>query len=126
MKTREAVGNKLDELRGGGYFATTTDLWSSSTSEALFVTLCISSITTGSYAVKACKPCLCQSNILARTLIKLRISICSYVCLSLTSVILCTIYMYKSQYRQSTLPNIYTYARCPSTPKDQCGRTSTG
>ena len=32
-KTREAVSNELDEVRSGGYFAATTDLWSSSTSE---------------------------------------------------------------------------------------------
>ena len=33
-KTREAVSNKLEQVNGGGgYFAVTTDLWSSTTSE---------------------------------------------------------------------------------------------
>ena len=32
-ETQETVSNKLEEVRGGGYFAVTTDLWSSTTSE---------------------------------------------------------------------------------------------
>ena len=32
-KTRETVSNELEELKGGGYFVATTDLWSSTTSE---------------------------------------------------------------------------------------------
>ena len=32
-KTQETVSNELEEVRGGGYFAATTDLWSSTTSE---------------------------------------------------------------------------------------------
>ena len=32
-KTQETVSNELEEVKGGGYFAATTDLWSSTTSE---------------------------------------------------------------------------------------------
>ena len=32
-KTREIVSNELEEVKGGGYVAATTDLWSSTTSK---------------------------------------------------------------------------------------------
>ena len=55
VKTQETVSNKLEEVKGGGYFVATTGCGPVLLVSHVLVTLFISSTTTGRYAVVAYK-----------------------------------------------------------------------
>ena len=70
-KTRETVSNELEEVKEEDTLQLPQICGPVLPVSHILVTLFISSTTTGSYAVVACKQCLCHSNILVRTLLRL-------------------------------------------------------